>query len=132
MLHYKGEAESSQQAVAGLQNLLAANREEISTLHFVNRQYESANRRGAEMVTRKHEAGVMLVECMDRLAQLLGTMRREIPEVVPFVPEIERILLRGDFAAHILHGVNMVNLETDEEIIDLTGDDTEPETEIEL
>lgn len=54
-------------------------------------------------------------------------MRREIPEVLPFCPEIERILLRADFAHHMLHGVNFVDLTADEE---LSGEETETDDEI--
>lgn len=126
MLHYKTEAEATHTTVGVLNNLLAANQHEIHELHATVQEYAVANRRGARLITDKHQAGVMLLECMDRMAALLGTMRREIPQVGAFVPEIERILLRGDFAAHMLHGVNMVDLEADE-VIDLTGEDTEPE-----
>lgn len=64
----------------------------------------------------KHEAGRIFGECTDRFADLAGTMRREIPEVAPFCPEIERILLRADFAHHMLHGINFVDLTADEDI----------------
>lgn len=129
MLHYRGESAAAERQVEALTNLLAANQHEIHELSAANRDLEMANRRGSQLVMTKHEAGTMLLECMDRMAQLLGMMRREITQVEPFVPEIERILLRSDFAAHILHGVNMVDLTADEEIIDLTGEETETEEE---
>ena len=56
-------------------------------------------------------------------------MRREIPEVIAFSPEMERIILRADFAHHMLHGINFVDLTADEE---LSGDETETDDEIEL
>lgn len=68
----------------------------------------------------------MFGQCTDRVADLFGTMRREIPEVIPFCPEVERILLRADFAHHMLHGVNFVDLTTDET---LSGEETETDDE---
>jgi len=67
-----------------------------------NNLLTQANQRGANLVNMKHEAGVMFGQCTDRVADIFGTMRREIPEVIPFCPEIERILLRADFAHHML------------------------------
>jgi len=71
----------------------------------------------------------MFGQCTDRVAEIFGTMRREIPEVIAFSPEMERIILRADFAHHMLHGINFVDLTADEE---LSGDETETDDEIEL
>lgn len=108
---------------------LADQQQQIHTLITNNNTLTQANQRGANLVNMKHQAGMMFGECTDRVADIFGTMRREIPEVIAFCPEIERILLRADFAHHMLHGVNFVDLTADEE---LSGEETETDDEIEL
>jgi len=126
---YKGRLESAEAEGRLMQQRLADQQEQIHQLISNNNLLTAANQRGANLVNMKHEAGVMFGQCTDRVADLFGTMRREIPEVIPFCPEVERILLRADFAHHMLHGVNFVDLTADEE---LSGEETETDDEIEL
>jgi len=133
MLHYKTESDALRRENENQRDQLALLQHDLHLAYSANMQLGEANRRGAELVMQKHEAGVMLLEYLDRMAALLGTMRREIPghAMEPYVPEIERILLRGDFAAHVLHGMNMFPPTNDEDIIDLTGEETETDVETE-
>lgn len=126
---YKGRLESAEAEGRLMQQRLADQQEQIHQLISNNNLLTAANQRGANLVNMKHEAGVMFGQCTDRVADLFGTMRREIPEVIPFCPEVERILLRADFAHHMLHGINFVDLTADEE---LSGEETETDEEIEL
>lgn len=130
MLHYKTEADALKRENQNQRDRLALQQHELHVAIQANRQLGEANARGAQLVMQKHEAGVMLLEYLDRMAALLGTMRREIPDhaMEPYVPEIERILLRGDFAAHVLHG--MAVFPPDDEVIDLTGEETETDEEL--
>jgi hypothetical protein len=127
VMFYKAQLESSQAEGRLMHQRLADQQAQIHQLITNNNLLTAANQRGANLVNMKHEAGVMFGQCTDRFADLCGTMRREIPEVLPFCPEIERILLRADFAHHMLHGVNFVDLTADEE---LSGEETETDDEI--
>lgn len=126
VMWYKGRLESAEAEGRLMQQRLADQQEQIHQLMTNNNLLTQANQRGANLVNMKHEAGVMFGQCTDRVADLFGTMRREIPEVIPFCPEIERILLRADFAHHMLHGVNFVDLTADET---LSGEETETDDE---
>jgi len=125
MMFERRENEASAMLIKAMQARLAHQQIEIDSLIRDNRQLTEANVRGANLVQMKHEAGVMFGQCTDRFADICGTMRREIPEVTAFVPELERIILRADFAHHMLHGVNFVDLTADEEL----GEDTELESD---
>jgi len=125
MMFERRENEASAMLIKAMQARLAHQQIEIDQLIRDNRQLTEANVRGANLVQMKHEAGVMFGQCTDRFADICGTMRREIPEVTAFVPELERIILRADFAHHMLHGVNFVDLTADEEL----GEDTELESD---
>jgi len=126
---YKSQLETAQAEARMMTQRLADQQQQIHTLITNNNTLTQANQRGANLVNMKHQAGMMFGECTDRVADIFGTMRREIPEVIAFCPEIERILLRADFAHHMLHGVNFVDLTADEE---LSGEETETDDEIEL
>jgi len=125
MMFERRENEASAMLIEAMQARLAHQQIEIDSLIRDNRQLTEANVRGANLVQMKHEAGVMFGQCTDRFADICGTMRREIPEVTAFVPELERIILRADFAHHMLHGVNFVDLTAEEEL----GEDTELESD---
>lgn len=126
---YKSQLETAQAEARMMTQRLADQQQQIHTLITNNNTLTQANQRGANLVNMKHQAGMVFGECTDRVADIFGTMRREIPEVIAFCPEIERILLRADFAHHMLHGVNFVDLTADEE---LSGEETETDDEIEL
>lgn len=119
------EAEASSMLINAMQSRLCQQQIQIDQLIRDNRLLTQANSRGANLVQMKHEAGIMFGQCTDRFAEICGTMRREIPEVTAFVPELERIILRADFAHHMLHGINFVDLTADEEL----GEDTELESD---
>lgn len=124
MLHFREQVAVKELENTRMRELLAAQQQRIHELSIDNRTLTTANIRGANLVNMKHEAGMMFAQCTDRFADLAGTMRREIPEVTAFCPEIERILLRADFAHHMLHGVNFVDLTADEDIdTELESDD---------
>ena len=89
---YKGRLESAEAEGRLMQQRLADQQEQIHQLMTNNNLLTQANQRGANLVNMKHEAGVMFGQCTDRVADIFGTMRREIPEVILFCPEIERIL----------------------------------------
>lgn len=129
VMWYKSQLETAQAEARMMTQRLADQQQQIHTLITNNNTLTQANQRGANLVNMKHQAGMMFGECTDRVADIFGTMRREIPEVIAFCPEIERILLRADFAHHMLHGVNFVDLTADEE---LSGEETETDDEIEL
>lgn len=126
-MFYKAQLESAQAEGRIMHSRLAQQQEEIHQLIANNNLLTAANQRGANLVNMKHEAGVMFGQCTDRAAEIFGTMRREIPEVIAFSPEMERIILRADFAHHMLHGINFVDLTADEE---LSGEETETDDEI--
>ena len=69
-----------------MQQRLADQQEQIHQLIANNNLLTQANQRGANLITMKHEAGTMFGQVTDRVADLFGTMRREIPEVAAFVP----------------------------------------------
>lgn len=123
---YKARLESAEAEGRLMQQRLADQQEQIHQLIANNNLLTQANQRGANLITMKHEAGTMFGQVTDRVADLFGTMRREIPEVAAFVPEMERILLRADFAHHMLHGINFVDLTADET---LSGEETETDEE---
>jgi len=129
MLHYKTQLEHLQHEKEIMQSTLASQQHQMHQLIIDNRQLAAANARGANLVQMKHEAGIMFGQCSDRTAELFGTMRREIPEVNAFAPEMERILLRADFAHHMLHGVNFLDLTADDE---LTEEEITDDEEVEL
>lgn len=116
ILWYRSQIEAASSELRTLRDRVDAQQHEINSLRQDNQDLTRANTRGANLVMMKHEAGRIFGECTDRFADLAGTMRREIPEVAPFCPEIERILLRADFAHHMLHGINYVDLTADEDI----------------
>jgi len=126
MLHYRSEMERAKAEAARVQDLYTQSLFDNRMLHRDNRDLVAANRRGAEMIHMKHQAGVIFTECTDRLAQLCGDMRRELEGVEAYCPEIERVLLRADFANHMLHGVNFVDLTADEETEEDSDEDEIP------
>lgn len=126
IMWYKSRLESVEAESQLMQQRLADQQIQIHQLITNNDLLTQANRRGANLINMKHEAGTVFGQVTDRVADLFGVMRREIPEVHAFVPEMERILLRADFAHHMLHGVNFVDLTADEE---LDGEETETEDE---
>lgn len=126
---YKGRLEAAETEARLMRTQLEQQQIQIHRLTVDNDTLGTANVRGANLVNMKHEAGRIFGECTDRVADIFGTMRREIPEVIAFCPEMERILLRADFAHHMLHGVNFVDLTAGE---DMDGDTTEEEEEVEL
>lgn len=125
MMFERREAEAASMLIKAMQSRLCQQQIQIDGLIRDNRLLTQANSRGANLVQMKHEAGLMFGQCTDRFADICGTMRREIPEVTAFVPELERIILRADFAHHMLHGVNFVDLTADDEL----GEDTELESD---
>ena len=125
MMFERREAEAASMLIKAMQSRLCQQQIQIDGLIRDNRLLTQANSRGANLVQMKHEAGLMFGQCTDRFADICGTMRREIPEVTAFVPELERIILRADFAHHMLHGINFVDLTADEEL----GEDTELESD---
>lgn len=125
MLHYRAQLTAVQQAKETLETLLAAQQQQIHELHHTQRLLQHANEVGAQLINQKNQAGTMFWDCNERMATLLGQMRRAIPETEVYMGEAERIFLRADFAAHLLHGVNF---EADE-VIDLTGEETEEDEE---
>lgn len=127
VMFYKNQLESAQAEGRLMEQRLSDQRAQIHQLITNNNLLTAANQRGANLVNMKHEAGVMFGQCTDRVAEIFGTMRREIPEVIAFSPEMERIILRADFAHHMLHGINFVDLTADEE---LSGEETETDDEI--
>jgi len=127
VMFYRAQLELAQSEAMVMQQRLAEQQSQIHQLHVSNNLLTAANQRGANLVQMKHEAGIMFGQCTDRTADIFGTMRREIPEVNSFAPEMERILLRADFAHHILHGVNFVDLTADEDLDEETDSDTEVE-----
>jgi len=130
MLHYKQQLEAAQAEREILTNVLATQQSQIHQLVVDNRQLTTANQRGANLVNMKHEAGIMFGQCTDRVAELFGTMRREIPEVMAFHPEMERIILRADFAHHMLHGINFVDLTADDELTEEEEEMSDEEVEL--
>jgi len=129
-MFYKNQAECSKIQLDVMSERLMMQQSNIDRLITDNRTLTNANIRGANLVNMKHEAGMMYQQSMDRMADLLGTVRREVPEFTAYCPEVERILLRADFASHMLHGVNFVDLTADEE---LTEEETEDDVdEVEL
>jgi len=131
MMFERREAEASSMLIKAMQARLGQQQIQIDQLIRDNRLLTQANVRGANLVNMKHEAGLMFGQCTDRFADICGTMRREIPEVTPFVPELERIILRADFAHHMLHGVNFVDLTADDQLDEDTELDTDDD-EVEL
>lgn len=131
MMFERREAEASAKLISAMQSRLCQQQIQIDTLTRENRLLMQANQRGANLVNMKHEAGIMFGQCTDRFAEICGTMRREIPEVTAFVPELERIILRADFAHHMLHGVNFVDLTADDQLDEDTEVDTDDD-EVEL
>jgi len=129
MMYFKAQLEYTQAEKEVMQTQLAHQQSQIHQLLVDNRQLTSANRRGANLVQMKHEAGIMFGQVTDRTAELFGTMRREIPELEAFRPEMERILVRADFAHHMLHGINFLDLTADDELTEeeITDDDEEIE-----
>jgi len=95
---------------------------EIEELKRANEVLATANRNGAELTMRKHEAGVMYSQCTDRFIQLYGELFNNVPDSRWFEGEFQRIAQRADFAHHMFHGIN---------IIDLTGSDTEEDEDFE-
>jgi len=135
MMFYKTQAEASRAFANEMKEQVSRHQERIHQLIEDNRTLTTANRRGANLVHMKHEAGIMFGNCTDRFADLLGTVRREVPAFGAYVPEVERILLRADFAHHMLHGVNFVDLTADEDEEDVgmtTEEDSGDELEVEL
>ncbi|AYP28702.1 MAG: hypothetical protein [Cressdnaviricota sp.] len=128
LLHFRREAQDAQAKLEQAKADLAKQYTDNMHLRHDNHTLRIANIRGANLVNMKHEAGTIFGQCTDRFADVLGTMRREIPEVSAFVPELERILLRADFAHHMLHGVNFVDLTADEEDV---GEETEMDSDAE-
>jgi len=131
MMFERREAEASLMLIRALSSKLAQQQIQVDQLIRDNRLLTQANVRGANLVNMKHEAGIMFGQCTDRFAEICGTMRREIPEVTAFVPELERIILRADFAHHMLHGVNFVDLTADDQLDEDTELDTDDD-EVEL
>ena len=124
---YKARLESAEAEGRLMQQRLADQQEQIHQLIANNNLLTQANQRGANLITMKHEARTIFRQITDHITNLFGTMRREIPEVAAFVPEMERILLRADFAHHMLHGINFVDLTADET---LSGEETETDEEL--
>ena len=86
---YKARLESAEAEGRLMQQRLADQQEQIHQLIANNNLLTQANQRGANLITMKHEAGTMFGQVTDRVADLFGTMRREIPEVAAFVPDGE-------------------------------------------
>jgi len=129
MMNFRAQLEYAQAENDVMRTQLAHQQSQIHELATDNRQLTAANRRGANLVQMKHEAGIMFGQVTDRTAELFGTMRREIPELAAFRPEMERILVRADFAHHMLHGINFLDLTADDELTEeeITDDDEEVE-----
>lgn len=134
MMFYKNQAAAQKAFADDLKDQIGRHQERIYQLIQDNRQLTAANRRGANLVQLKHEAGIMFGQVTDRFADLLGTVRREVPEFQAYVPEVERLLLRADFAHHMLHGVNFVDLTAneDEEMVGETTEEEDSEDELEV
>lgn len=126
-MYYKAQADAANAFVADMKDQVSRHQERIHQLSQDNRLLVAANRRGANLVQLKHEAGIVFGQCTDRFADLLGTVRREVPEFAPYCPEVERILVRADFAHHMLHGINFVDLTTEEELTETEDDEEEVE-----
>jgi len=132
LMRFRGEAIAAQDESLRMRQLLEQQQEQLHQLTIENRNLVTANVRGANLVNMKHEAGLMFGQCTDRFTEICGVMRREIPEVTAFVPELERIVLRADFAHHMLHGINYVDLTADDQLDEDTEVDTDDDEEIEL
>jgi len=128
MMHYKQEADAAMLQVEHAKYRARELQEMVLEL-------TEANARGAIMINQKHQAGVVLLACSDRLSQLCGDMRHRGVNIEPWAQEIEFVMLRADAAAHILHDINLdanevIDLTDGDEVetvIDLTGEETDEE-----
>ncbi|AXH77500.1 MAG: hypothetical protein [Cressdnaviricota sp.] len=157
MMHYKQEAEhlakrleeEEQQKREYMEaRLIEARRanqleEELDDAIYEIRAYEVANRRGAEIITRKHEAGMRMLEAFDDLmgyivvTEQYHRLRGEAHTDVVFVKErADAAQERMDLAsAQFMTGWYVPDRDEDlttDEIIDLTGDTTDEDEEMEV
>ena len=117
--------------------------EELDDAIYEIRAYEVANRRGAEIITRKHEAGMRMLDTFDTLmgaisvAHLGDHMRGVDNEDIAFVKNVaEDARTMMDIAVgQFMTGWHAPRDDVDmtaDEIIDLSGDTTEEDEEMEV
>lgn len=116
---------------------------ELDDAIYEVRAYEVANRRGAEIIMRKHEAGMRMLDTFDTLmgaisvAHLGDHMRGVNNEDVQFVKqcaEDARTMMDiavGQFMTGWHAPGRDIDMETDE-VIDLSGETTEEDEEMEV
>jgi len=128
MLHYRGQVASAIREMNRLEAENARLQDQVNSLSSDLRLHQEANVRGAAAVIRKTEAGQILLECCDRFGFLFEELARNSAVAEERRDDIRRIQFRADVGATLLYGVNLFG-EDDNEVIDLTGEETEEEGE---
>jgi len=87
---------------------------ELTEVRMDNTSLQIANGQLAQRQQQKHDAGIMYGSCIDSFISLLDDMMNTVPGATQFQAEARRIIQRADFAHHVFHGVNFIDLTTDE------------------
>lgn len=138
MMHYKRVAELESEEVERLKNQATLHavemidmQQRLTTEIIGGRTIRAANVRGAMMVMRKHDAGMRLTRCLDELFDAIELVHQTQMSMEPAAEylkyEKDRIQQRASTAFELLIREHD-ELDADE-VIDLTGEDTEEDTD---
>lgn len=140
MMYYKRTADAAQEHTKRLERRAERHAREMadvqSRLHVAieqRRATAAANLRGAHMVVRKHNAGMRMVRCIDDLfnaIELAYQTRMDSDTGIKYVKfEKDRIEQRATTAFELLiQEHDEPDLDADE-VLDLTGESTEEESD---
>lgn len=147
MMYYKRKMELAEETAAQdrkrLKKATAVAREAQDQVHALTmqvrdldreiREYARANERGARMITRKHNAGLGLVGCMNQLIEVIDTVEDTAVNYngmlgVEYISMHKRAIVgrAAGFLERFTDDLDDLELEADE-VIDLTGEETEEE-----
>jgi len=145
MMYYKRKMEiaeeTAEQDRKRLKKATAVARDAQDQVHALNahvrtlaseiNEYARANERGARMITRKHNAGLGIVACMNQLIEVIDTVEDTAVNYngmlgIEYISMHKRAIVGR--AAGFLETFtdDLDDLEADE-VIDLTGEETEEE-----
>lgn len=139
MMHYKRKSEIAEESSRSAHKKLKHARDAIGSLQHelqeqvaTNREFARANRRGADIIHRKHQAGMRLVGCLDDLFGAIDLVQDtslgdDHALGIEFITMHKQAIHgRAETALMLFVEHNDEDLETDE-TIDLTGEETEEE-----
>nr|UOF82347.1 cell division protein zapB [Cressdnaviricota sp.] len=113
------------------QNINKALMEELAKLREENATLRTANTSMQRRIDTLHQGGRLYGNCVDSYTSLFNDLANNIPQVTEYSAEVRRIVQRSDFAFHMIHGVNFIDLtnEEDTEEEDMEDEDEDMEDE---